>query len=36
MKIIFSPRAAEDLKYWKKSVDKIIQKKIQILFECYL
>lgn len=31
MEIIFSPQAIEDLKYWKKSGNKIIQKKIQQL-----
>lgn len=31
MEIIFLPDALEDLKYWKKSGDKIIQNKIQKL-----
>lgn len=31
MEIIFSPRALEDLKYWRKSGNKIIQNKIAIL-----
>lgn len=31
MEIIFAPKALEDLKYWKKSGNKIIQKKIQEL-----
>jgi len=31
MEIIFSPKAVEDLSYWKKSGNKIIQKKIQQL-----
>ncbi len=29
MEVIFAPKALEDLKYWKKSGNKIIQKKIQ-------
>jgi toxin YoeB len=33
MEIIFSPQAVEDLNYWKKSGNKIIQKKIQQLLE---
>jgi len=33
MEIIYSPRAIEDLKYWKKSGDKIIQKKIAKLLD---
>ncbi|WP_295721109.1 Txe/YoeB family addiction module toxin [Mucilaginibacter sp.] len=33
MEIIFSPQAMEDLDYWKKSGNKIIQKKIQQLIE---
>ncbi|MES2276301.1 MAG: Txe/YoeB family addiction module toxin [Bacteroidota bacterium] len=31
MEIVFSPRAIEDLKYWKKSGNKAIQKKIENL-----
>jgi toxin YoeB len=31
MEIIFSPNAIEDLAYWKKSGNKIIQNKIQQL-----
>ncbi|WP_026903746.1 Txe/YoeB family addiction module toxin [Pedobacter glucosidilyticus] len=31
MEIIFSPRALEDLRYWKKSGHKSIQRKIQEL-----
>ena len=31
MEVIFAPKALEDLKYWKKSGNKIIQKKIQEL-----
>jgi Txe/YoeB family toxin of Txe-Axe toxin-antitoxin module len=33
MEIIYSPRAVEDLKYWKKSGDKITQKKIEKLLD---
>lgn len=33
MEIIFSPQALEDLEYWKKSGNKIIQKRIQQLIE---
>jgi toxin YoeB len=33
MEVIFSPRAIEDLNYWKKSGNKIIQKKIEKLLE---
>lgn len=33
MEIIFSPRALDDLKYWRKSGNKIIQKKIEKLLE---
>ena len=33
MEIIFSPQALEDLAYWKKLGNKIIQKKIQQLIE---
>jgi toxin YoeB len=36
MEIIFSPRAVEDLKYWKKSGNKAIQKKIEKLLEAIL
>ena len=31
MEVIFAPKALEDLKYWKKSGNKIIQMKIQEL-----
>ena len=31
MEVIFAPKALEDLKYWKKSGNKIIQNKIQEL-----
>lgn len=31
MEVIYTPQAVEDLKYWKKSGNKIIQKKIQQL-----
>jgi len=31
MEMIFAPRAVEDLKYWKKTGNKIIQKKIEQL-----
>ena len=33
MEVIFSPRALEDLKYWKKSGNKFIQSKISKLIE---
>lgn len=33
MEVIFSPQAIEDLEYWKKTGNKIIQKKIQQLIE---
>lgn len=33
MEIIFSPRAAEDLKYWKKSGNRAIQIKIEKLLD---
>ena len=33
MEIIFSPRAAEDLKYWKKSGNRTIQIKIEKLLD---
>ncbi|KHJ36989.1 hypothetical protein PBAC_28340 [Pedobacter glucosidilyticus] len=35
MDVIFSPRAVEDLKYWKKSGNKAIQTKIQEIFLRY-
>jgi len=31
MEVIFAPKAIEHLKYWKKSVNKAIQKKIEQL-----
>jgi len=31
MEVIFSPRAVEDLKFWKRSGNKIIQQKIEKL-----
>jgi toxin YoeB len=31
MEMIFSPKAIEDLNYWKKSGNKVVQKKIEIL-----
>ncbi|HYG37605.1 MAG TPA: Txe/YoeB family addiction module toxin [Cytophagales bacterium] len=31
MEVIFAPKALEDLNYWKKSGNKIIQKRIQKL-----
>jgi len=31
VEVIFAPKALEDLQYWKKSGNKIIQKKIQAL-----
>ena len=31
MEMIFSPKAIEDLNYWKKSGNKAVQKKIEIL-----
>jgi len=31
MEVVFSPRAIEDLKYWKRSGNKTIQKKIEKL-----
>lgn len=31
MEVIYSPKALEDLKYWRKSGNTIIQKKIQEL-----
>ena len=33
MEIIYTPRAIDDLKYWRKSGNKIIQKKIQELID---
>jgi len=33
MEIIYTPRAAEDLKYWKKSGNKTVQAKIIKLLE---
>ena len=33
MEVIFSPKALEDLKFWKKSGNKIIQKRIAGLIE---
>jgi len=33
VEVIFSPQAIEDLEFWKKSGNKIIQKKIQQLIE---
>lgn len=33
MEIIYSPKAIQDLQYWKKSGNKIIQKKIQELVD---
>jgi len=33
MEVVYSPKAIEDLKYWKKSGNKIIQKKITSLIE---
>jgi toxin YoeB len=33
MEVIYSPKAIEDLKYWKRSGNKIIQKKITSLIE---
>jgi len=33
MEVIYSPKAVEDLKYWKKTGNKIIQKKITNLIE---
>jgi len=31
MEVIFTPQAVEDLKYWKKTGNKAIQKKIEQL-----
>ncbi|MDN5287364.1 MAG: Txe/YoeB family addiction module toxin [Mucilaginibacter sp.] len=36
MEIIFSPRAVDDLKYWKRSGNKTVQKKIEKLLEAIL
>jgi toxin YoeB len=33
MEVIYSPKAIEDLKYWRKTGDKTIQKKITNLIE---
>jgi toxin YoeB len=33
MEVVFTPRALEDLKYWKKSGNKAIQNKISKLIE---
>jgi toxin YoeB len=33
MEVIFSPKALEDLKYWQKSGNKVIQKKITALID---
>jgi toxin YoeB len=33
MEVIYSPKAIEDLKYWRKSGNRIIQKKITSLIE---
>jgi toxin YoeB len=33
MEVILSPQAIDDLEYWKKSGNKIVQKKIQQLLE---
>ena len=33
MEVIYSPKAIEDLKYWKKSGNKIIQKRISALID---
>jgi len=33
MEVIYSPKAVEDLKYWKKSGNKIIQKRITTLID---
>ncbi|MFC1224000.1 Txe/YoeB family addiction module toxin [Pedobacter sp. BG31] len=33
MEIIYTPRAIEDLEYWRKSGNKLIQKKISALIE---
>lgn len=33
MEIIYSPKALQDLQFWKKSGNKVIQKKIQELID---
>ena len=33
MEVIFSPKAPDDLTYWKKSGNKIIRQKISLLIE---
>ncbi len=33
MEVVFTPRAFEDLKYWKKSGNKVVQKKINQLLD---
>jgi toxin YoeB len=33
MEVIYSPKAIEDLKYWRKSGNKIVQKRITNLIE---
>ena len=33
MEIIFSPKALEDIEYWKKSGNKVIMNKITLLLE---
>jgi toxin YoeB len=33
MEVIYAPRAFEDLNYWKKSGNKIIQNKIKLLID---
>jgi toxin YoeB len=33
MEVVYSPKAIEDLKYWKKSGNKIIQKRITALID---
>jgi toxin YoeB len=33
MEVIYAPKAVEDLKYWKKTGNKAVQKKITILIE---
>jgi len=35
MEVIFSPKAVEDLNYWKRSGNKAIQNKIGKLIEAY-
>lgn len=36
MEIIYTPKAVEDLKYWKKTGNKVIQKKIEQLITSIL